>query len=289
VEKMTDWITLWRELVEAQSKGWHKKADSDDHWHEKARGFDRLVKERWAAGPDSSREFVVAQLEAHPGSTVLDIGAGTGAWTVLMAHHARRVTVVEPSEAMIEVLKENLAAEGVANVEIVQGAWPEAEVEPHDFALCSHAMYGCPDFPAFVGQMVEATRRTCFLVLRAPIKGSVMVEAAMRVWGQPHDSPNFQVAYNALLQMGLFPNVLIEDTGLWDPWTHDSFEEALTETKRRLGLAEKSEHDEFLAELLGKRLVCENGQWVWPRSVRSALVYWETGDWVVSLPELRGK
>ncbi|MDY7076712.1 MAG: methyltransferase domain-containing protein [Chloroflexota bacterium] len=274
MEKVTDWTKLWRELAEAQSKRWHKKDDSDDHWRKKARGFDQLVKERWMAGTDSSREFVVAQLKAHPDSTVLDIGAGTGAWTVLMARHARHVTAVEPSGAMVEVMEENLVAAGITNVEIVQQKWPEAEVEPHDFSLCSHAMYGCLDFPAFVGRMVEITRRMCLLVLRAPINGSVMAEAAMRVWGQPYDSPNFQVAYNALLQMDVFPNVLMEDTGLWDPWTNASFDAALAEVKQRLCLEQDSEHDEFLVNLLRRRLTHENDQCVWPRGVLSALVYW---------------
>jgi 2-polyprenyl-3-methyl-5-hydroxy-6-metoxy-1,4-benzoquinol methylase len=278
MEKLTDWIKLWRELAEAQSRRWHKRDDSEDRWRQKARGFDQGVRERWVAKPDSSREFVVAQLMAHPGSTVLDIGAGTGAWTVLMARHARRVTAVEPSGAMIGVMEENLAAEGITNVEIVQQTWPEAQVEPHDFSLCSHAMYGCPDFPAFVWRMVEVTSRTCFLLMRAPIKDGVMAEAAMRVWGQPYDSGNFQVAYNAMLQMGLFPNVLMEDTGLWNPWTSASFDEALAEVKQRLCLGEDSEHDEFLADLLHRRLKYEDGRYVWPRGVRSALVYWDGAD-----------
>lgn len=277
MEKTTDWIKLWRELAGAQSRRWHKKDDSEDRWRQKARGFDQCVKERWVAGPDSSREFVIAQLTAHPASKMLDIGAGTGAWTVLMARHARRVTVVEPSGAMIGVMEENLATEGITNVDIVQQKWPEAEVEPHDFSLCSHAMYGCPDFPAFVWRMVEVTSRMCFLLMRAPIKDGVMAEAAMRVWGQPYDSANFQVAYNAMLQMGLFPNVLMEDTGLWDPWTSASFDEALAEVKQRLCLGQDSEHDEFLADLLHRRLEYEGGRYVWPRGVRSALVYWNVG------------
>ena len=99
----------------------------------------------------------------------------------------------------------------------------------------------------------------------------------MRVWGHPHDSPNFQVGYNALLQMGLFPNVLMEDTGLWDARTNDSMEEALADVKRRLDLwdVEDSEHDAFLEDLLRRRLTLQDGRYVWPPGVRSALVYWD--------------
>lgn len=278
MEQATDWIRLWQELVEVheqrRASGKRKRGERGDAWSMRARSFEAAVRERWAQ-PDSSRRTVLAALQAHPGATLLDIGAGTGAWVRLLAGHAHLVTAVEPSPSMLEVMEENLAAEGIENVQIVQGSWPDVDVAPHDYALCSHAMYGYPDLPAFVGRMIEVTRRTCFLVMRAPVLDAPMAEAAMRVWGQPYDSPNLQVGYNALLQMGLFPNVLMENTGAWPGWTHSSLEEALAEIKRRLGVAEKSEHDEFLEDLLRRRLVWQDGQYVWPPGARSGLVYWD--------------
>jgi len=278
MEKMTDWIALWRELVEVKSRGRKEAAGAEsqaDLWYARAREFDEGVKRRWTR-PDSSRDFVMSQLDVN--ATLLDIGAGTGAWAALLASRARRVTAVEPSSAMIEVMREKLAAEGRTNVEIVQGAWPDVLVEPHDFSLCSHAMYGYPDLPAFIRRMVASTRCTCFLVLRAPGVDCVLAEAARHIWGQPHDSPNFTIAYNVLLQMGIYPNVLMENTGLWDSRSSESLEEALSAVKRRFGLDGMTEHDDFLVDLLRRRLTYQDGQYVWPREVRSALVYWTVVD-----------
>jgi SAM-dependent methyltransferase len=277
MEKLTDWSALWRELVEVKSNS--RKRDlgaqpASDVWCAKAHDFDEGVKRRWAK-PDSSRKLILSQLDAD--STVLDIGAGTGAWSVFLARRARHVTAVEPSPAMVEVMRQNLAEEGITNVTIIQGAWPDALVEPHDFSLCSHAMYGCPDLAAFVARMVACTRRVCFLILRAPTLDGVRAEAAQHIWGHPLDSPNFTIAYNILLQMGIYANVLMEDTGLWEPRTSASLEDALIDMKRHLGLNGNSEHDEYLLELLRRRLAWEppRNQYVWPREVRSALVYWQ--------------
>jgi SAM-dependent methyltransferase len=276
MQRVTDWVRLWRELVEARA---NRRSDQGrgDAWRARARRFDKQIERRWEK-PDSSRATIVSQVQAHPGATLLDIGAGTGAWTALLARYARRVTAVDPSPAMLEVLQHKLADEGIDNVDVVQGAWPEAQVEVHDFTLCSHAMYGAADFPAFVRRMEAVTRRTCYLLLRAPTPDGVMAEASMHIWGQPYDSPCFQVAYNALLQIGIFPHVLMEDTGLWEPWTHDSLEDALAEVKRRFGLPEASEHDGFLLDLLQRRLERADGQVVWPRGMRSALVFWDACD-----------
>jgi 2-polyprenyl-3-methyl-5-hydroxy-6-metoxy-1,4-benzoquinol methylase len=278
MQRIPDWLELWRELAEIQEEVWKAGGAKprEDVWIDRAKKFDKDVKRRWAK-PDSSRNFITAQLQANPDWTALDIGGGTGAWTTLMAQHAHSVTVVEPSPAMIEVMKKNLAAIGANNVNIVQGKWPEAKVEKHDLTFCSHAMYGLSDFAGFVRSLEAATRKLCVLILRAPIPEDLQSMAAKHVWGQPFDSPDFQVAYNALLQMGIFANVIIEDSGLWDPWTSSSMEEAFTEMKRKLNLSNDTEHDEYLKKLLAEHLLFQDSRYVWPQGVRSALVYWRVG------------
>ena len=99
----------------------------------------------------------------------------------------------------------------------------------------------------------------------------------MHLWGHPYDSPNFQVGYNVLLQMGIVPNVLLADTGLWEPWTSPSLDAALADLKRRMGLKQTSSHDDFLMDLLRRRLKFVDDQYVWTPSVRSVLVYWNIG------------
>ncbi len=78
-----------------------------------------------------------------------------------------------------------------------------------------------------------------------------------------------------MIQTGIFPNVIMEDTGLWEPWTNESIEEALADVKRKLGLIDENAHDGFIRDLLERRLVFKEGNYVWPRGIRSALVYWD--------------
>jgi len=69
----------------------------------------------------------------------------------------------------------------------------------------------------------------------------------------------------------------MENTGWWPPQTNASLEEALSGVKRHLRLDGNGEHDEFLVDLLRRRLTYQDGQYVWPREVRSALVHWTMG------------
>ena len=278
MEKLTDWNSLWRELVEIKAQSHRRKMQESGHsdpWAHRAHKFKEGVNRRWEQS-DSSREFIISQIGT--GATVLDIGAGTGAWASLLSPYAKQVTAVEPSDSMIAVMRESLAAENITNVSIVQGGWPDVLVEPHDFSLCSHAMYGYPDFEAFVLRMIACTRRACFLLLRAPSRDSVRSEAARHIWGQPIDSPSFSIAYNILIQMGIYANVLMENTGFWKPKASESLEQAFHKMKGYLGIEDSSEHDAYLMELLRRRLQRRDGKYVWPPDVRSALVYWKVGD-----------
>jgi SAM-dependent methyltransferase len=279
MQSIPDWLSLWRDLVAAQARGRAaaKMEAHPDVWRAKAHTFHEAVQRRWTK-PDSSREFIAADLDRHPGETVLDIGAGTGAWAVFLARYARHVTALDPSPAMLDVLRENVATEGLTNVSIITGGWPDADVLPHDVVLCSHSLYGIADFAVAVRKLAATARRRCYLLLRVVTPDGVMAEAARHVWGQPYDSPNFQVAYNALLQLGIFANVVLEDSGLWKPWTNASLDEALADMKRRFDLVNDPTHDTFLRDLLARHLTEVDGQWVWPRGTHSALVYWDVGE-----------
>lgn len=288
MEKIPDWLQLWETLATVQDryrssrhteekKSGQKSEDKEDAWKGRARKFDGAVKKRWTR-PDESRDFIIHTLDQTARATVVDIGAGTGAWAVLMARHADRVTAVEPSDAMCAIMEEKLAAENITNVTIVKGSWPEVDVGPHDIAFASHSMYGVPDFRGFVTEMIKQSRQRCFLLLRVLAPDGVMAKAALQIWGQPYDSPNFQIAYNALLQMGICPHVIMETPGGWEPWRHDSIETALDEVRRRFALEANHDHDDFLKSLLETSLKKENDQYVWPIGTRSGMIHWRVDE-----------
>ncbi|PKN97377.1 MAG: SAM-dependent methyltransferase [Chloroflexi bacterium HGW-Chloroflexi-4] len=274
MQTITDWAVLWRELVEVRcgnkSKGIETNGETD-YWAVEARNYDQRVKSKWAR-LDVSRQFVFETIQ--PNSTIIDIGAGTGAWTIQFAKKMTKVTAVEPSSAMREVLLENIKEENSGNIEIVTDKWPQVKVPVHDYVFCSHAMYECDDFVKFVTRMMECARKMCFLLIRAPSPDGLITEACRHIWHQPHDSPNFTIAYNILLQMGINANVRFEESDRQHYIACESEESALHEIKERMGLLGTSENDDYLRDLLHRRLIKQDDQYIWPGSRRSALIYW---------------
>lgn len=273
MEKVTDYLKLWSDLVEARYRGRPDRSKcGEDVWKNRAKGYEEGVRKRWAKN-DSSREWILSWLQENPGSTFLDIGSGTGAWARLVAPYCRQVTAIEPSASMIEVMKQTISAAGIENIDIIQKEWPFDPGRTFDMTLSSHSIYGATDFASYIEALTNVTQKMCVLLLRAPLPDGLMADISKKIWGHSHDSANFQVAYNALLQMGIFANVIMEDSGLWDPWTNESIDDALRDVKRKMGLLDIHSYDGYLSDLLSERLEYRDGRYVWPKGNRSALIY----------------
>jgi SAM-dependent methyltransferase len=262
----TYWLELWRELAEAFLK---PGPGADEGMVERFRAAHREK----AARPDRLLGHVLTQVGA--GASVLDVGAGTGRWTIPLAQAARRVTALEPTPAMEEMLRASIEKAGLENVEIAVAGWRDAAVEPHDVAVAAHSMYTSPDLLGFVRFMDGHARRACYLEMRLPPADGIIGELSLRIHGSTHDSPNAVVAYNALYAMGICVNVLVEEDCKYR--VDATFDEALKRTKAHLRLEHTTEHDDLIRSTLEERLTQTEAGWRWPDGKRSALLWWEPG------------
>jgi SAM-dependent methyltransferase len=108
-----------------------------------AAGYDRKT-----GGGSEDEVQVLVELGLGPESTLVDLGAGTGALALLAAAHCRRIVAVEPSGAMLGVLRERLSATPNDRVEIVQAGFLTYDHTgpPADFVYSRNALHHLPDF-----------------------------------------------------------------------------------------------------------------------------------------------
>ena len=93
----------------------------------------------------------VENLVAHglgPDSTLVDLGAGTGAFAIAAARRCARVIAVDVSPAMVAVLRRRVDDLGVDNVTVVEGGFLSYEHEgpPADAVYTRNALHQVPDF-----------------------------------------------------------------------------------------------------------------------------------------------
>jgi len=256
----TDWLKLWRKLalVGPPTSSSELAKRYKVHAHKR--------NER----PDQLLDFILREIDGE--TTVLDIGAGSGRWTIPLAQTAKTVTAIEPSSDMVDNLRRNIASAKLNNVQITQSSWENAIVETHDIAVCAHAMYTSPDLASFVRKIERYTTRTCYLAIRLPPFDGIIGELSLSIYGRHHDSPNAIIAYNALCSIGIYANVLVESDNYH--WADTTFEEAFTRAKRHLRLQSSTTYDTLIRDTLAKRLSLLNNCYVWPDGIRSALLWW---------------
>jgi cyclopropane fatty-acyl-phospholipid synthase-like methyltransferase len=262
-----DYLEMWRELVLKGNQGTGPRFNK----REQAEEYDQASKKRNKEKRDVLMELVINRLGST--DTVLDVGAGTGRWAIQLAKKASRVTAVEPAGAMSDILVSNARKEGVSEkIELIKTGWETAETAMADVVICIHAMYGSSDFVSFIRKMEAHAQRRCYLGLRLFPMDGIIQELCKKIYGTIHDSPNFFVAYNALLQMGIFADVVMDE--IQRTWNNDSLEGAFIRAKKHLNLNDSTTYNALIRDTLKRRLVFKDGLFWWPDGMGTALVSW---------------
>jgi len=101
------------------------------------------------AGFDPAADVLRLQaLGLNETTTLVDLGAGTGALALAVAPLSRRVIAVDVSPAMLAVVRRKAQQQGLRNVECVRGGFLTYEHTggPADFVYTRHALHQLPDF-----------------------------------------------------------------------------------------------------------------------------------------------
>ena len=106
-------------------------------WNARAATFPRFEEgeDNYEAG--MLRQVKELGVDFH-GKSVLDVGCGSGMYTIRLARQARAVTALDLSEEMLRILRRDAEALGLANIEYLRSSWMEYE-DPrcYEIVFCS--------------------------------------------------------------------------------------------------------------------------------------------------------
>lgn len=96
--------------------------------------------------PQEDVDFLLAQ-GLSSDHTLIDFGAGTGAFALAIAPYCQRVIAVDVSPAMLGVLSSQIAERSISNIEVAQAGFLSYvhTGSPADFVYSRHALHHLPD------------------------------------------------------------------------------------------------------------------------------------------------
>lgn len=156
-------LASWARRVRANAEQVDRFAEqrSQDHYAPVANRF--RVDPRRTDDPSLDALLALARSD----ESWLDIGAGGGRYALPLALHVREVVAVDPSQGMLDVLREGMAEHGIQNVRVVEGRWPAA-ADPSlqaDVSFIAHVGYDVEQIGPFLDAMERSARRLCVAML----------------------------------------------------------------------------------------------------------------------------
>jgi SAM-dependent methyltransferase len=193
-------IACRRQRSQTDSKQWDRTAGWYDSWVQENDYVDRVFPYLQEALPADAR--------------VLEIGSGTGAFTLPLARAAREVLAIEPSQVMREHLDVNLQAAGLSNVNLLSGRIEESLPDirsrgPFQLIFASFSLYNITDIDLVISNLLPLTRH--LMILLGTGAPSIWSQDLYRQFSGEERviPPQLDLLYPVLLEMGLYADVRI--------------------------------------------------------------------------------
>jgi SAM-dependent methyltransferase len=261
-----DWNEVWR-TTQAEK---HAIRRDPKFWDKRAPEFTRRAEASGYVGR------FMAIINPQPDWSVLDIGSAAGTLAVPLAPVVNRVTAMDPSDAMLALLKKRCQKQGITNINIVKGGWEDDwetfGIGVHDVTVASRSL------------VVENLRETILKLQRYAAKRvyiSTLVDDGpfdrriVEAAGRPfYPGADYIVVYNLLRQMGIYADVTFICKS--KEKTYSSVEDAL-DSMRWMVHDMTAEEEEKLRCYLADALIPDGDRWKMPRlkPVRWAVLWWD--------------
>ncbi len=269
----------WRKLVTARLAETEKLQPgrgpmNPAFWDSRAKRFASRMSVATAAGDPFYRRLRRATGRR---TTLVDVGAGPGRFTLTLAPHVAAVTAVDPSGAMLDICRRQAAAAGLANVTCIQGRWDEVDLAPADVVFSSYVVTLVADGAKFLAKMDGCATDRAFLYLGAYTADAIMDP----LWRHFHGTSRkpgatYLDAAAVLRELGIKPDIEVVEVPARARFK--SVADAAKEYRDQLCLADTPEVRKELRGLLADWLIPRDGGLGVPlKTVPAAILSWPAG------------
>jgi SAM-dependent methyltransferase len=265
-----DWNSIWNKTI---NFSFSNKENEENYYEDKKRAeaYDnsKLIKED---GEKRAKEF-----NFDKNYTVLDIGAGPGILAIPLARYIKKVTCVEPSSSMIDLLKKHISEEGLTNIEIFQSKWEDfdkASIKKHDVVIASYSLL-MRNIKDSLLKMEECANKEVILYWFSGVTSweRLYLDLYRKICGSDYTpTPKCNVIYNILYDMGRSPDLTVLK-GTSFPKIYDSIDQVIDDIKLRLRISD-SKNDDYLAKYAEAKLSKSDGKYIWDDDTVYVQIKW---------------
>jgi SAM-dependent methyltransferase len=210
-------------------------------------------------------------------ASILDIGCGTGIFTLPLAREAAMVTGLDDSETMISRMKNVMASEDIRNVTPITASWKDIDIPARRFEKAfdivwvsmSPAIQTARDFE----RMERCARKWCVYIGWGRKRKNALMEEIFSLHGTRYGPPpGAATVYDTLTHAGKSPSLdYFETSWEWTGCVEDALEEAVWFIEMQGGKARR----DLIRETLNRHE--QNGLIRHVTDVEEKLLVWPAG------------
>jgi SAM-dependent methyltransferase len=272
-----DWNGVWKRTLERSRNQFPKK--EKPNFEEAKKNALRYLKGK---GHGENMEEILQCLPLSPEIRVLDIGPGPGNMALPMAPRVAHITAVEPDDAMIAVLRDQITERGITNMITIQKKWEDVDIArdlegPYDLVIASQSL-GMPDIEDAINKMCAASRKWVYLFWADGITSwdRRWLDLWPRLYGCEFQiGPRANILYNLLHDMGIYSNVKSERRDFLQ--TYQDKEEA-ARIYRRLFNISTPEQETIMQDYLSSNLEHGEKRYFFREKFNAATLWWDLSE-----------
>lgn len=238
-----DWLKYWQEALK-------QKTDKNKDWDKAAPHFHKRAKK------DDYHDLLFSKLILNENDSLLDLGCGEGSITLPIAKQVRKVTGVDSSTKMQELLNKRAQEQNIKNVDTILKSLEDIsyeEIGDYDVVLASRSLNGIIPIEETLKTINEIANKYVFITLFGPENWKIEKEFNEYIGKENKPFPEYNYMFNILYNMGIYANIERLDIKAYREYS--SIEEAMDNGKFRLDLLnddEKAQLRKYLNEILKK-------------------------------------
>ncbi len=241
-----------------------------DYWDSRARRFTAQV-------GTGEGDPLVSRVRRAAGrrATVLDVGAGTGRFALVLAPRVGQVVAVDSSPGMLSVLRREARRRGLANIDCIEGRWEDVDAPAADVVICSYVLPLIEDAAGFLAKLDATACSGAFVSMNA-VSTDVFFDPFWRHFhgGPRRPGPTYLDAAAVLGELGIEPEVEVVEVPVRSRFS--SVAKAAAAYRESLLLPDTAEVRRELRALLATWLVGSQGSWRPPlKTTGVAILSWK--------------
>jgi len=181
-----------------------------EKWDKKSQTYNRYTND------PNSLEAVICRKIEHSGlslndTCILDIGCGTGAYTLRFAQKAKHIDALDISSGMLEILNKDAAQHQITTISTRHSSWMDYPLPETLYDIAVATMFPALKEHVHFQKMHEAAKTKLFLGWGGK-RGTELIETLFHIHGSTYQPPNSATVLKAWLDTEMIPYQVIEHT-----------------------------------------------------------------------------